>query len=154
MPGGRREQRAIRGTKLRPCHLAPQYLELVAQDEQLEVLDVEPTARSDDRAQQGPEREVEERESHTGDRSSPRPGQARHEYWRPSRLDYIETIRQWRKRFATPSLKKKLLKLQLLPRWLTSADFRLAFTSGVSANTVCFERELLDHYRLVFEKDG
>jgi cyclopropane-fatty-acyl-phospholipid synthase len=70
------------------------------------------------------------------------------------RLDYIETIRQWRKRFAAPSLKKTLLKLQLLPRWLTSADFRLAFTSGVSANSVCFERELLDHYRLVFEKTG
>ena len=68
------------------------------------------------------------------------------------RLDYIETIRQWRERFATSSLKKKLLKLQLLPRWLTSGDFRLAFTSGVSANSVCFERELLDHYRLVFEK--
>jgi cyclopropane-fatty-acyl-phospholipid synthase len=68
------------------------------------------------------------------------------------RLDYIETIRQWRKRFAAPSLKKTLLKLQLLPRWLASPDFRLAFTSGVSANSVCFERELLDHYRLVFEK--
>jgi cyclopropane-fatty-acyl-phospholipid synthase len=70
------------------------------------------------------------------------------------RLDYIETIRQWRKRFAAPSVRKTLLKLQLLPRWLTSADFRLAFTSGVSANSVCFERELLDHYRLVFEKEG
>ena len=68
------------------------------------------------------------------------------------RLDYIETIRQWRKRFASPSFRKTLLKLQLLPRWLTSSDFRLAFTSGVSANSVCFERELLDHYRLVFEK--
>ena len=33
-----------------------------------------------------------------------------------------------------------------------AADFRLAFTSGVSANSVCFERELLDHFRLVFEK--
>ena len=68
------------------------------------------------------------------------------------RLDYIETIRQWRQRFAAPSLRKSLLKLRLVPRWLTSADFRLAFTSGVSANSVCFERELLDHYRLVFEK--
>ena len=68
------------------------------------------------------------------------------------RLDYIETIRQWRQRFAAPSVRKTLLKLRLLPRWLTSADFRLAFTSGVSANSVCFERELLDHYRLVFEK--
>jgi cyclopropane-fatty-acyl-phospholipid synthase len=68
------------------------------------------------------------------------------------RLDFSETIRQWRKRFAAPSLKKTLLKPQLLPRWLTSPDFRLAFTSGVSATSVCFERELLDHYRLVFEK--
>jgi cyclopropane-fatty-acyl-phospholipid synthase len=68
------------------------------------------------------------------------------------RLDYIETIRQWRQRFAAPSLRKTLLKLRLLPRWLTSADFRLAFTSGVSANSVCFERELLDHYRIVLEK--
>jgi cyclopropane-fatty-acyl-phospholipid synthase len=68
------------------------------------------------------------------------------------RLDYIETIRQWRNRFAEPSVKKSLLKLRLLPRWLTSEDFRLAFTSGVSANSVCFERELLEHYRLTFER--
>ncbi|MFL5843378.1 MAG: SAM-dependent methyltransferase [Solirubrobacteraceae bacterium] len=68
------------------------------------------------------------------------------------RLDYIETIAQWRARFARPSLRKTLVKVQLVPRWLTSRDFRLAFTSGVSANTVCFERELLDHFRMVFEK--
>jgi cyclopropane-fatty-acyl-phospholipid synthase len=70
------------------------------------------------------------------------------------RLDYIETIRQWRGRFSAPSLRKSLLKLRLVPGWLTSAEFRLGFTSGVSANSVCFERELLDHYRLVFEKRG
>ena len=80
MTGGRREQRAISGAKLRPRHLATQYLELVAQDQQLEILDVQPTATADDRAQQGPEREVEERESHTGDPSSRRPEQARHDY--------------------------------------------------------------------------
>lgn len=68
------------------------------------------------------------------------------------RLDYIETIRQWNMRIGASSVRKTLLKLQLLPRWLTSADFRLAFTSGVSANKICFERKLLDHYRLVFEK--
>ncbi|HEX4752610.1 MAG TPA: class I SAM-dependent methyltransferase [Solirubrobacterales bacterium] len=68
------------------------------------------------------------------------------------RLDYLETISQWRKRFGEPSLRKTLLKAELVPRWLTSSDFRLAFTSGVSANSVCFERELMDHYRLVFEK--
>jgi cyclopropane-fatty-acyl-phospholipid synthase len=68
------------------------------------------------------------------------------------RLDYIETIRQWRARFGASSLQKTWLKAKLARRWLTSADFRLAFTSGVSANTVCFERRLLDHHRLVFEK--
>ena len=68
------------------------------------------------------------------------------------RLDYIETISRWRARFAEPSLRKYLLKARLVPHWLTSRDFRLAFTSGVSANTVCFERELLDHFRFVFEK--
>jgi cyclopropane-fatty-acyl-phospholipid synthase len=68
------------------------------------------------------------------------------------RLDYIETIRQWRARFAVPGLRKTLLKLALVPRYLVSADFRYAFTPGVSANAVCFERELLDHYRIVFEK--
>ena len=68
------------------------------------------------------------------------------------RLDYIETISRWRRRFAEPSFRKTLLKARLVPRWLTSREFRLAFTSGVSANTVCFERELLEHYRLVFER--
>jgi len=70
------------------------------------------------------------------------------------RLDYIETISQWRRRFAEPSFRKALFKLRLVPRWLTSSDFRIAFTSGVSANSACFERELLDHFRLVFEKRG
>jgi cyclopropane-fatty-acyl-phospholipid synthase len=51
--------------------------------------------------------------------------------------------------FAAPSIRRTPLKVQLLPRWLTGADFRLAFTSGVSANGACFERELLDHHRMV-----
>jgi cyclopropane-fatty-acyl-phospholipid synthase len=68
------------------------------------------------------------------------------------RLDYIETITQWNARIGKRSMRKSLLKLRLVPRWLTSADFRLAFASGVSANKICFERELLDHYRLTFQK--
>jgi cyclopropane-fatty-acyl-phospholipid synthase len=68
------------------------------------------------------------------------------------RLDYIETISQWNARVGARSLRKALFKLALLPRWLSSADFRLAFTSGVSAHKVCLERELMDHRRLVFEK--
>jgi cyclopropane-fatty-acyl-phospholipid synthase len=68
------------------------------------------------------------------------------------RLDYIETIKQWNARIGAPGLREALVKLRLLPRWLTSSDFRLAFTSGASVNKLCFERELLDHYRMVFEK--
>jgi cyclopropane-fatty-acyl-phospholipid synthase len=68
------------------------------------------------------------------------------------RLDYIETIRQWDKRTGAWNPRMALLKLRLLPKWLTSADFRFAFTSGVSSNSACFERELMDHFRLVFEK--
>jgi len=45
-----------------------------------------------------------------------------------------------------------LLKLRVLSRWLTSPGFRFAYTSGVSSNSVCFERELLDRYRLVLGK--
>jgi cyclopropane-fatty-acyl-phospholipid synthase len=70
------------------------------------------------------------------------------------RLDYIQTITEWGRRTGERSPRKTMLKLQLVPRWLLSADFRLAFTSGVSANKVCFERELLDHYRLAFQKRG
>ena len=68
------------------------------------------------------------------------------------RLDYIQTITEWGARTGVRSPRKTLLKLQLVPRWLTSSDFRLAFTSGVRANKVCFERELIDHRRMVFEK--
>ena len=68
------------------------------------------------------------------------------------RLDYVQTITEWGKRTGARSLRKTLLKLRLVPRWLMSPDFRAAFTSGVSANKVCFERALLDHHRLVFEK--
>ena len=60
--------------------------------------------------------------------------------------------KQWRARFAKRSARKTWLKARLVPRYLTIREFRLAFTSGVSANTVCFERELLDRFRLGFEK--
>ena len=67
------------------------------------------------------------------------------------RLDYIETIRQWRLRFARFGWRKLAAKAVLLPRFLGSADFRHAFASGISPNGIAFERELLDHYRIVFE---
>ncbi len=73
-------------------------------------------------------------------------------YKESGRLDYIETIAQWEKRFGKFTLRKGLLYLTLLPRYLCSADFRYAFVSGVSANSIAFQRELLEHYRIVFEK--
>jgi cyclopropane-fatty-acyl-phospholipid synthase len=68
------------------------------------------------------------------------------------RLDYIETIRQWGRRFWQRTWRHTLLRATLLPRYLFSRDFRLAFASGISPNTLAFERLLLDHYRFVFER--
>ncbi|MGH2861201.1 MAG: SAM-dependent methyltransferase [Solirubrobacteraceae bacterium] len=70
------------------------------------------------------------------------------------RLDYIQTIAQWNRRIGARSLRKTAMKLSLLPHWVRSGRFRYGFTSGVSANKECFERELLDHFRMVFEKPG
>jgi cyclopropane-fatty-acyl-phospholipid synthase len=68
------------------------------------------------------------------------------------RRDYIQTIKEWDKRTEAWNPRMALLKLRLIPKWLTSSEFRFAFTSGASSNLVCFERELMDHFRLVFEK--
>jgi hypothetical protein len=50
--------------KLRPRDLAAQDLELVAQDQQLDVLDVQTAATPNERSKQRPEREIEKREGH------------------------------------------------------------------------------------------
>ncbi|NOX93919.1 MAG: methyltransferase domain-containing protein [Alphaproteobacteria bacterium] len=69
------------------------------------------------------------------------------------RLDYIETIGQWRKRFNEPSLKKSLFKLSLVPRYLFDRNFRQAFATRVSYNRICFETLAMDHFRMVFARD-
>ncbi len=69
------------------------------------------------------------------------------------RLDYIETIGQWRKKFRKFNLKKYWLYLSLIPRLFTDKAFRHQLSVfKVSPNRVCFEKEIMDHYRLVFEK--
>lgn len=69
------------------------------------------------------------------------------------RLDYIETIGQWRKRFRAFNLQKYGLYAALLPKLLTSKAFRdLIAVFRVSPNRVCFQQETMEHYRLVFEK--
>jgi len=69
------------------------------------------------------------------------------------RLDYIETISQWRKKFREFNLKKYWLYLSLIPKFIIDKEFRhqVAIFS-ISPNKVCFEQEIMDHYRLVFEK--
>jgi cyclopropane-fatty-acyl-phospholipid synthase len=69
------------------------------------------------------------------------------------RLDYIETIGQWRKRFRKFNLEKYLLYLSLLPKYLIDKELRNQIeVFRISPNRVCFELEVMDHYRLVFEK--
>ncbi|HEY8401348.1 MAG TPA: class I SAM-dependent methyltransferase [Cytophagaceae bacterium] len=69
------------------------------------------------------------------------------------RLDYIETINQWRKKFRSFNLKKYALYLSLFPKTLFDEDYKYKkAVFKISPNKVCFERELMDHYRIVFEK--
>jgi cyclopropane-fatty-acyl-phospholipid synthase len=69
------------------------------------------------------------------------------------RLDYIETIKRWRKGFRKFNLEKYLLYASLIPKFLTDKEFRhQVAVFKVSPNKVCFENETMDHYRLVFEK--
>lgn len=66
------------------------------------------------------------------------------------RLDYIETINEWEKRYRSFDLKKYAYFLSLLPKYLTDSNIRALLTT--SPNKVCFEREIFDHFRMVFEK--
>ncbi len=69
------------------------------------------------------------------------------------RLDYIETISQWRKKFRKFGLKKYWLYASLLPKYITNKEFRHQVAIfRISPNKVCFEKEIMEHYRLVFEK--
>jgi cyclopropane-fatty-acyl-phospholipid synthase len=69
------------------------------------------------------------------------------------RLDYVETLRQWRKRILRFGLKKYLFYATLAPRFVVDKDFRnIVSPFSPPANKVCFEREIMDHFRMVFEK--
>jgi len=69
------------------------------------------------------------------------------------RLDYIETTTQWRKKVWQFGLKKYLYYLSLTPHVLFDKDFRMKLdVLRHKANMKCFQREIMDHYRIVFEK--
>jgi cyclopropane-fatty-acyl-phospholipid synthase len=69
------------------------------------------------------------------------------------RLDYIETIRQWGARYRRFEPRKYAFYLSLIPRYLLSRELRQRLSRGqMRANVLCFERQVLDHFRIVFEK--
>ena len=69
------------------------------------------------------------------------------------RLDYIETIKRWRKMFRKFHWKKYLLYASLVPKVIFDKEFRHQVeVFKVSPNKICFENETMDHFRLVFEK--
>jgi cyclopropane-fatty-acyl-phospholipid synthase len=69
------------------------------------------------------------------------------------RLDYIETNRQWHKRFLQFNLKKYLWFLSLVPKYLSDKEFRHQLdVLKFNPNRICFEKEIFDHSRIVFEK--
>lgn len=71
------------------------------------------------------------------------------------RLDYIETIDQWRKAFRKFSLKKYLVYLSQVPKYLFNKEFRERAESLITTpNKTCFELEIMEHYRMVFQKTG
>jgi len=69
------------------------------------------------------------------------------------RLDYIETLKQWSKKFLGFGFKKYAFYLSLVPRYLADKELRTRLEiSGDNPHRSCFEREIIDHYRFVFEK--
>jgi cyclopropane-fatty-acyl-phospholipid synthase len=69
------------------------------------------------------------------------------------RLDYIQTIKCWRKKFRQFNLHKYLLYASLIPKYLFDKEFRHQVAIfKISPNKICFESEAMEHYRLVFEK--
>jgi cyclopropane-fatty-acyl-phospholipid synthase len=70
------------------------------------------------------------------------------------RLDCIETIDRWNERIVTPSLPKDTSQAPAAAALARQCRLPLGVSSGESANQVRFQRELLDHYRLMFENKG
>jgi cyclopropane-fatty-acyl-phospholipid synthase len=69
------------------------------------------------------------------------------------RLDYIETIKRWTKAFAKYNFKKTMFFISFLPKYLFNRSFREWIQLvNVDANMIIFEKEIFEHYRIVFEK--
>jgi len=74
-------------------------------------------------------------------------------FYSSGRLDYIQTNKEWTKLYYKFNLKKYLWFASLIPKFLTDKEFRHQLAVlRIRPNRVCFEREIMDHARLVFEK--
>lgn len=69
------------------------------------------------------------------------------------RNDYIETIRVWRKMLRKFSFRKYALYAKLIFEYIQSKKFRhMIQVFKISPLKVCFERDLMDQFRMVLEK--
>jgi len=74
-------------------------------------------------------------------------------FYSSGRLDYIKTNREWTKLYYKFGVKKYLWYLSLIPKYFADKEFRHQLDiMKYRPNRVCFEREIMDHARLVFEK--
>ena len=64
MATGAGKQRAVSVPELRPPDLAAQHLDLMAEHQQLNILQVRATATTDEQPEQSPDREVQQRDEH------------------------------------------------------------------------------------------
>ena len=68
------------------------------------------------------------------------------------RLDYIETIDRWTRAFNRFQPEKYLLYATLLPKLLHSDFRKWVRRYRIQPNLQVFQREVFEHYRMVFEK--
>ena len=69
------------------------------------------------------------------------------------KLDYIETIKIWRKKLKAFGWAKYISYLKLAPRFLYDSSMRKRLENlKIAPIKVAFERGIWDHHRLVFEK--
>ena len=69
------------------------------------------------------------------------------------RLDYIKTMEEWGKRINRPSLAKLVVLARMLRYLLVDPDCIYRVRSYLHGyNQVCFQQQIMDHYRMVLER--
>lgn len=69
------------------------------------------------------------------------------------RLDYIETMTQWGRMIRRFSFRKLYVAVKTLRYFFVDPEFAYKLQSAIKGyNRQCFQREIMDHQRMVFEK--